>query len=302
VAADPLPSKLQRLKDTLAARGLSPRKMFGQNFMVDTNFAAAIAREAKLDRGSLAIEVGPGTGLLTEALLASHPEARVLAIEIDRGLAELLRESFAVEISSGRLTLLEGDALDGKHRLNPQLAAHIRELKQREQRARAVLCSNLPYNAGTPIVAIAATDADDTGIADALVTVQLELAERMLATAGSDAYGGLSALIALRATGKIERVIGAEVFWPRPQVDSALLRLKFLPWDLHHDPTAAAPLAKAEVPEFQAFLQQIFSQRRKTLRSVLRPRILPPEFAACGDRRAENIAPTQLLAIFRALA
>ncbi|HYF51463.1 MAG TPA: rRNA adenine N-6-methyltransferase family protein, partial [Planctomycetota bacterium] len=75
----PEPSKLQRLKAALAARGLSPRKMFGQNFMVDTNFAAAIARDATLDRQSLAIEVGPGTGLLTEALLASSPDARVLA-------------------------------------------------------------------------------------------------------------------------------------------------------------------------------------------------------------------------------
>src|SRR5947208_12154122 len=103
----------------LESRGLSPRKIFGQNFMADANFAAAIARDAKLDEHTLAIEAGPGTGLLTRAMLDSHPAARVLAIEIDRGLAELLRETFADEIGARRLTLIEGDALDGKHRISP---------------------------------------------------------------------------------------------------------------------------------------------------------------------------------------
>ncbi|HYF50301.1 MAG TPA: rRNA adenine dimethyltransferase family protein, partial [Planctomycetota bacterium] len=234
-------------------------------------------------------------------------DARVLAIEIDRGLADLLRETFAAELSSGRLTLLEGDALSGKHRLNPELASQIREIKSRENRPRVVLCSNLPYNAGTPIIAIAATDADDTGISEALVTVQLELAERMLAQTGSEEYGALSALIALRATGRIERVIGAEVFWPRPRVDSALLRLEFLPWPLPvPHPTLShkgrgEPLQKDEVAGFQAFLQQVFSQRRKTLRAALKPRVLPDELAAWGERRAETVAPIELLSIYRGL-
>ena len=81
------------IQSLLESRGLSPRKMFGQNFMTDANFAAAIARDAKLDEQTLAIEAGPGTGLLTRAMLDSHAHARVLAIEIDRGLAtkEILR-------------------------------------------------------------------------------------------------------------------------------------------------------------------------------------------------------------------
>src|ERR1700742_2298158 len=96
------PNSVQTL---LESRGLSPRKMFGQNFMADANFAAAVARDAALDEQTLTLEVGPGTGLLTRAMLDSHPRARVLAVEIDRGLAALLRETFADEIVARRFTL-----------------------------------------------------------------------------------------------------------------------------------------------------------------------------------------------------
>ncbi|MCY3019168.1 MAG: hypothetical protein NTW87_09100 [Planctomycetota bacterium] len=110
------------MKAALAARGLAAKKSFGQNFMVDRNFAAAVARAAEPDQRTLVIEIGPGTGCLTTALLETHPAARVLAVEIDRGLAAMLRESFAGEIAGNRLTLLEGDALRGKHGLAAGLA------------------------------------------------------------------------------------------------------------------------------------------------------------------------------------
>src|SRR5579862_6213861 len=90
-------TKFQQLKSALEARGLKPRKAFGQNFMLDTNFAVAIARDAAPDERTLILEVGPGTGCLTRAILDAHPAARVLAIELDRGLAALLRETFAAE-------------------------------------------------------------------------------------------------------------------------------------------------------------------------------------------------------------
>jgi len=88
--------------------------------MVDSNFASAIARDAEADEKTLLIEIGPGTGCLTQALLAL-PSARVLAIEIDRGLAALLRDTFSTEINAHRLTLLEGDALAGKHAFSSEL-------------------------------------------------------------------------------------------------------------------------------------------------------------------------------------
>jgi 16S rRNA (adenine1518-N6/adenine1519-N6)-dimethyltransferase len=290
---EPALSKLQQLKQTLAARGLAPQKTFGQNFMVDTNFATAIARDARIDDKTLVIEVGPGTGCLTRALLDAHAGSRVLAIEIDRGLAALLRESFADVIASGKLTLLEGDVLAGKHELSPQFVEAVRSISAASNRPRRILCANLPYNAATPLLANLAIDNESVEVAEAVVTIQLEMAERLLANAGEAEYGALSALIALRAERQIIRRVGSEVFWPRPKVSSAVVRLAFKPWG------GAGGLRKDEAPAFQEFLQKIFSQRRKTIRAVLRPAVLPETLDIDPRARAEDIAPETLLEMFR---
>lgn len=285
----------------LESRGLSPRKIFGQNFMADSNFAAAIARDAKLDEQTLAIEAGPGTGLLTRALLDSHPRARVLAIEIDRGLAALLRETFAADIASGRFTLLEGDALESKRRISNALCAEAQAISARESRPRKILCANLPYNIATPFLANLAADEQNLGVQSALATIQLELAERMTATPASDSYGALSAFLALRSTGRIARRAGPEIFWPRPNVESAVLEMHFNPWTQFSKETGVAALSKAECPGFQEFLKKVFSQRRKTLRALLKPIPVPDVMQVPPDARAEALTPAQLLAVFRAL-
>lgn len=295
-------SKFQTLKDSLWARGLKPRKMLGQNFMLDTNFANAIARDSALDEKTLAIEVGPGTGCLTEALLAAHPQARVLAIELDTGLVGLLRESFATFIEQNRFTLLEGDALDGKHSISGELAAEILRISIAEKRPRRILVANLPYNAATPILANIATDSGALGISTAIVTIQLELAERLLAKAGESAYGALSAFMALRTRGKISRRVGNAVFWPRPDVDSAVIQLDFLPWPRESRELATAPLENSEVPDFQQFLQKVFSQRRKMLRAAIKPRTIPTGLGISPEARAEDLSPEQLLLLHRALS
>lgn len=285
------------IQTLLESRGLSPRKIFGQNFMADSNFAAAIARDAKLDEHTLAIEAGPGTGLLTRAMLNSHPAARVLAIEIDRGLAALLRETFAAEIAAHRLTLIEGDALDGKHRISAALIDEARRIVA-EGRTRILICANLPYNIATPFLANAAMDEQNLGVTGALATIQRELAERMLARPGDSSYGALSTLLALRAHGRIARRVGAEVFWPRPKVDSAVIELKFKPWA---DNASADSLRRDEAVPFQEFLKKIFAQRRKTLRALLKPVQMPELPGVAPDARAEALPPERLLALFRAL-
>jgi 16S rRNA (adenine1518-N6/adenine1519-N6)-dimethyltransferase len=285
-------SKLQQLKESLAARGLAPQKKFGQNFMIDSNFAAAVARDAQPDEKKLLIEVGPGTGCLTRALLDSHPSARVLAVEIDRGLAALLRETFAEPLASGKLTLLEGDALASKHEIALDFARAITEISEKENRPRRVLCANLPYNAATPLLANFAVDAQSLNIATAIATIQLELAQRLFAEPGESAYGSLTALLALRAEGKIIRKVGGDIFWPRPQVDSAVIRLDYLPWD-------KSPLRKNEVEPFQDFLQKLFSQRRKTVRAVLKPTLIPESLQLPENARAEDLPPLTLLELFR---
>jgi 16S rRNA (adenine1518-N6/adenine1519-N6)-dimethyltransferase len=287
-------SALGKLRSTLASRGLSPRKRFGQNFMVDSNFAAAIARDAQIDNSTLVIEVGPGTGCLTRALLDADPGSRVVAVEIDRGLAALLRETFASEIASQRLTLLEGDVLESKHTISQQVIDAVQSISAAENRPRRVLCSNLPYNIATPLLANAATGEDRLDIESAVVTIQLELAERFFAKPGSAEYSALSLFLALRAEGKILRRVGNEVFWPRPNVDSAVVQLHFKSWE-------RSPLRREESGEFQSFLQKLFTHRRKTLRAVLKPQALPVMPGVEADARAEKLPPDVLLELFRKL-
>src|SRR3954451_17191170 len=126
----------QQIQSLLAAAGLSPRHRFGQNFMIDQNLLRIVADAGKPESGDLIIEVGPGTGTLTEELLLRG--ADVIAVEIDRDLAGVLRERFANE---PRFKLIEGDALDTKHSLNHELLSAI------QSSSRPVkLIANLPYN------------------------------------------------------------------------------------------------------------------------------------------------------------
>ncbi|MBI3828895.1 MAG: ribosomal RNA small subunit methyltransferase A [Planctomycetes bacterium] len=292
---------LERLKEALEARGLKPRKAFGQNFLVDPNFAKAVAHAAHADGKTLVLEVGPGTGALTSALLISDPAARVLAVEIDRGLAQLLRDTFAQEIASGRLTLLEGDALSGKHELNAEMLQEMLRISEAEQRPRRVLCANLPYNAATSLIAnltlpleSSVPDRSAASPVERIVaTVQLELAERFFGTPGSNDFGPLAALLALRGKGSIARKVGAHVFWPRPQVSSAVVELDLIPWE-------RCALKPHEAKAFQEFLQKLFQQRRKTLRAAMKTAdlLLAPSDER-GAKRAEDLDPKTLLELFR---
>src|SRR5438067_8479659 len=127
----------------LAGAGTEPRQRFGQNFMIDQNLVRLVAGAGQIAAGDVVIEVGPGTGTLTEELLAS-PAARVIAVEIDRDLAALLRDRFG---GNERFQLIEGDALDGKHAVNAELSSIIRAAS-----GPAKLVANLPYNIASPLV------------------------------------------------------------------------------------------------------------------------------------------------------
>src|SRR5262245_46786199 len=130
----------QQIQSLLAQAGLSPRHRFGQNFMIDQNLLRIVADAGSPAAGDVVIEVGPGTGTLTEELLSRG--ALVIGVEIDRDLAGLLRERFKEE---ERFELIEGDALDSKHSLNPQLLAAV-------ERHRPKLIANLPYNIASPLI------------------------------------------------------------------------------------------------------------------------------------------------------
>src|SRR5262249_32124461 len=136
-------------------------------------------------------------------------------------------------LAAHRLTLIEGDVLEGKHTISQTVldaVESIAPIASGERHSRRVLCANLPYNIATPLLANAAAGTQGLALDLAVATIQLELAQRLQARPGSPDYGALSAFMALRTEAEILRRVGNEVFWPRPNVDSAVIRLTFKPW------------------------------------------------------------------------
>lgn len=267
----------------------APRHRFGQNFMIDGNLVRLIADAGRIEPGDRIIEVGPGTGTLTEELLARGAE--VIAIEIDRDLAQLLRARY---IEAPRLAgevahpfiLIEGDALQSKHALNAELLSAI---TSNPSHARIKLIANLPYNIASPLV----IELLIAGVDELIFTVQKEVAERLRADESSDAYGPLSVMAAMLSKVEIVRTLPASVFWPPPKIDSALVRM-----------TRDDRLGN-RASTFSTFVQKVFSFRRKTLRkSFIQAGFAPAILEASqidAALRPENLSPIQFLKLFEAV-
>jgi len=266
----------QQIQSLLARAGLSPRHRFGQNFMIDQNLLRLVADAGNPGPGDTVIEVGPGTGTLTEELLSRG--ARVVAVEIDRDLAGLLRERFR---DQPRFRLIEGDALDSKHSLNSELLAVIEADQKRPK-----LIANLPYNIASPLI----IEMLLAGVEVLAFTVQKEVAERLRAKEGSDAYGALSVMTQLLAKVEILRTVPPTAFWPAPKIDSSLVRL------------ARQDQLGPRAREFSLFLQKLFSSRRKTLRKSLiqigHDRQILTQMNLDPEIRSEKLTPQQLLLLF----
>jgi 16S rRNA (adenine1518-N6/adenine1519-N6)-dimethyltransferase len=229
----------QQIQSHLAAIGTQPRHRFGQNFMIDQNLVRLIADAAAVDASDTVIEVGPGTGTLTEELLSRA--GRVIAVEIDRDLAGHLRSHFG---DRQNFTLIEGDALDGKHAINPELKQQIAGV------ASAKLVANLPYNIASPLI----IDLLIEGVQQLVFTVQKEVADRLKGSPDSDDYGPLTVMVQMLSAVEVLRTLPPQAFWPPPKIDSSLVRL------VRRD--RLGDQARA----FGQFVQKLFSFRRKTLR------------------------------------
>jgi 16S rRNA (adenine1518-N6/adenine1519-N6)-dimethyltransferase len=239
-----------------------------------------VAEAGQVAPDDLVIEVGPGTGTLTEELLSRA--GRVVAVEIDRDLAAMLRERLG---GNAKFTLIEGDALAGKHGLNGELLAVVRDATVRKQPVKLV--ANLPYNIASPLVIELLTE----GVDLLAFTVQKEVAERLRAAPGSDAYGGLSVMAQLLAEVEVLRTLPPQAFWPPPKIESALVRL-----------TRRDRLG-ARAEEFSTFVHKLFSARRKTLRKGLELAGYDAAKALgatglYGTVRAEELSPEQFLDLF----
>lgn len=211
------------------------KKRFGQHFLTDPRLLGRIADAVGASPGTRVLEIGPGHGALTAALLARG--ADLVAIEKDRDLVPGLRERFPA------LEVVEGDALDlDWHALAPG----------------AIICGNIPYNVTTPLIDRALLPPRPPRV---VFLVQKEVAERVIAPAGSEHYGALS--VGVQAVARAERLfnVAAGAFSPPPKVASAVLRL---------EPLAAPLVADADVGAFRRLVVGCFSYRRKTLLRGLR--------------------------------
>jgi len=263
---------ISEIRAILGERGLRPRHRFGQNFLHDKNQLTKLVEAAHLAPGDLVLEVGPGTGTLTETLLERG--ADVIACELDRDMAGIIADRLG-----DRVTLIVGDALQRGRRLNPDIVAALAGRSFR-------LVANLPYNIASPLMAMLLLD--HPNCAGQYITIQKEVADRLLAKSGTKEYGPLTVIAQAFGEAKRLATVKPTSFWPQPKVSSAMVAIT--PRGDHgvDDPAA-----------FATFITQLFAKRRKQLGAIFgreRPAgAWPP--GVTPDMRPESLSVEQLIAL-----
>ncbi|MFN3208918.1 MAG: 16S rRNA (adenine(1518)-N(6)/adenine(1519)-N(6))-dimethyltransferase RsmA [Roseovarius sp.] len=272
---------LPPLREVIARHGLSARKSLGQNFLLDLNLTAKIARMAGDLAGADVLEIGPGPGGLTRGLLAEGAR-RVLAVEKDTRCIPALEEIAAAY--PGRLDVINGDALE------VDVTAHLKPPIR--------IAANLPYNVGTELLVRWLTPAKWPPFWDSLTLMfQREVAERIVARPGSKAYGRLAVLSQWRSDAQIVLHLPPGAFTPPPKVSSAVVHIRAL----------TAPRFKADPKVLERVVARAFNQRRKMMRAALKG-VAPDiedRLIAAGIKptdRAETVGLEQFCALARGLA
>ena len=256
-----------QLTDLLIRYDLSPSRALGQNFVADPNTVRRIARLSGVGPGDAVVEIGAGVGSLTLAL--AETGARVVAVEIDRYLTPVLRslvEPVGVEVVEGDALRLPWSSLLAERAPGPW-----------------VLVANLPYNISTPLVIRLLEEVPAVG--RMLVMVQREVAERLAAVVGADAYGAPSVKVAYWAVASVVGRVPPTVFVPRPRVESALVAI-----ERRDEP--AVPRETVSYERLFTVVRAGFAQRRKMLRRALEGIVSPEAFAEAESppsARAEEL-------------
>lgn len=242
-----------QIRELLEASGIKPNKRFGQNFLIDLNLMKLLADSAEIQKQDVILEAGCGTGSFT-AILAEKA-GKIISVEIDNNLYPIAKEQLS---GFKNIELLNIDILESKHTISKQVM-DLLSLAYKEFSGRILLVANLPYNAACPVMMNLITGPIK---ADGMyVTVQKEVADRMKAKPGSSDYGVLS--IIMQACGDMEliRVLKQGVFWPRPQVDSAMV--KYVRSKERND----------KIPDMELFTKIVhvfLNHRRKTIHACSR--------------------------------
>jgi 16S rRNA (adenine1518-N6/adenine1519-N6)-dimethyltransferase len=272
--------QLPPLREVIAAHGLAARRSFGQHFLLDLNLCRRIVRGAGPLQGSTVVEVGPGPGGLTRALLETEVR-RVIAIERDERFMAPLAELAAAH--PGRLAVLQRDALD----------VDVADLADDASPIRIV--ANLPYNVATPLLLSWLRRIDR--LSGLVLMFQKEVAARLTAAPRTPAYGRLSIVAQWLCTVEGLFDVPARAFVPPPKVTSAVVRLTPLP----------SPLAPTAFADLETVTAAAFGHRRKMLRGALRSLVSDPEGLLAAAElpptaRAEELTVAQFCALARAFA
>lgn len=272
ILGKPRLQRLTEIKASLTKRGLVPKHRLGQNFLHDHNIINKLIKAADASKGDIVLEIGPGTGVLTESLL--NRGCRVVACEIDEGLSNLLEESFGSNV-----VLIRGDCLK-KKQLNPKI---IQALGNSEWK----LIANLPYQIASPLMIELLMQFPNC--LGQFITIQYEVAQRLVAKVNSPQWGVLSILAQRLATVSLISKVPPTCFWPQPKVHSACVSLIPKESDNSIDDKA-----------FAKFVTHLFSNRRKQIGKILGRDFAFPKGVAT-DARPATLTINQLEELFRAI-
>ncbi len=284
------------LTKRFAEVGLEPDSRHGQNFLIDLNLIRLLEETAELGPDDVVLEVGTGTGSLT-ALMAAKA-AHVVTVEIDSHLYQLAHEEL---YDFDNITMLQRDALRNKNNYDDEVLEQVRSQLSADPSRRFKLAANLPYNVATPVISNLLLTDVTPGLMS--VTIQKELAERIVARPRTKDYSALSVWIQSQCRAEIVRIMPPSVFWPRPKVESAILRIE------------PDPEMRQRIPDlvyFHRFARAMFFHRRKFLRSELlsafKKRVDKPtvdqvmeDLGLLPNARAEELPVETLLALCEAM-
>jgi len=274
---------LSEIRELLERAGHPPKKALGQNFLTDHNMIRKLVDDAGVTENERILEIGPGTGALSIELLERG--VQLIACELDAALAQVLRETLGEQYPD-RFTLIEGDCLQRKRVINPEIADAVGSEPFK-------LVANLPYHAATPLMlALMTKHPNCTGM---FVTIQHEVVQRFGAQSGTKEYGTISVIAQqLGSVGTIAK-LPPGCFWPQPGVASAMMR-----WVRHPDHTNDPDWWVS----FAEITQQLFQSRRKQLAGVVNKlcasQINWPEGIAPTDR-IDALSPERVQALCRAI-
>ena len=291
---------LSYLRTLFEERGIRPKSKLGQNFLIDLNVLDVMVAAAELSREDLVVEVGSGTGSLTGRLC--EQAGAVLSVEIDPAFYDMVRE---ILYGRDNLVLLHADVLKNKNEIRPEIFEHIGELRRRFGCPHVKVVANLPYVVAVPVISNFLLS--ELPVERQVVMVQWEIAERLMARPGTKDYGALAVLAqSLADVEPVRRRLPPAVFWPRPQVASAIVMVR-------PNPTKRARVVEmaGSVGALRNFLRDLYVHRRKNLRGALagspsgrRPKEdvdrKLAELDIDGTVRAEDLDPEQHLRLARA--